>query len=267
MRVSKRSLLAAGGLVCLTAALGCAGKTDLKLEMTRETVVRPPEISSVSLSPSGKLDTRESAHTITVTLRGDPGLRATFDVEGRLEGRELREVEPGVYRGSFDVGRGETGELRVVGQLMHDPSGAHREFRAPGVVSAWRSEPPVETCTTEMAQAFDKVLRQLTSYFPFDQAELSDQARAKLDEHRDVLASNPLCTIYVLGHADEVGADAYNLELSEKRALAVVEYLASIGVSNTRIVERHFGESRPASDRDRTLNRRVELRAFNPYGS
>jgi peptidoglycan-associated lipoprotein len=247
---------------------GCTAKKDVRLEMTRETVIHPPEITGLSLDPSGKLDTRERGHTVTVRMEGDPGLTATFDVEGRVEAQPMNEVQPGVYQGAFQVSQGEKADLWVVGHLVHEESGAEQSYRAPGSLSVEplakvvkRKEPVCEV------QEFDGLLRRIVVYFPFDSAALGAEGQKLLSGHREMLAGHPQCTIFVLGHADQTGPKEYNDGLSIRRAEAVSRYLESIGIANTRIVEDHLGESHPADETDHSRNRRVELRAVNPYRS
>jgi outer membrane protein OmpA-like peptidoglycan-associated protein len=261
--------MVAGGLACLLAIAGCAGKKDLKLEMTRETVIHPPVISAIALDPSGVFDTRGRGSTVNVTMTGDPGLDATFDVEGRFEGQTMEETEAGVYRGSFEVVPGEEGDLWVVGHLVHAESGANQDYRSDRALTLRPSPPPPpepKVCTREMAAAFDQKIRGLTTYFAFDEHDLVEESKATLTANREVLSSEPLCTIFVLGHTDDVGEEQYNDALSAKRAATVVGFLETLGISNTRIVERHFGEHHPANGANRSRNRRVELRAVNPYG-
>ncbi len=78
-----------------------------------------------------------------------------------------------------------------------------------------------------------------------------------------MLKRYPNSIVHVVGHTDSVGSDAYNLRLSEQRALAVVDYLASIGVARDRLRSEGRGETEPrdtnASEAGRQLNRRVEL--------
>ncbi len=67
----------------------------------------------------------------------------------------------------------------------------------------------------------------------------------------------------VSGHADARGSDSYNMDLSQRRALAVSNYLASQGVSPSRLNAIGYGESRPIGDNStadgQRLNRRVEI--------
>jgi outer membrane protein OmpA-like peptidoglycan-associated protein len=67
----------------------------------------------------------------------------------------------------------------------------------------------------------------------------------------------------VEGHTDSVGADEYNMKLSENRANAVRDYLVQQGINDSSIAARGFGKSQPVATNDtaagRQQNRRVEL--------
>ncbi|MEX1249814.1 MAG: OmpA family protein, partial [Hyphomonas sp.] len=77
------------------------------------------------------------------------------------------------------------------------------------------------------------------------------------------LAKQPDTRIQIAGHTDSRGADAYNRDLSARRAAAVATYLTSAGVDAGRIVSVGLGESVPVSSNDtaagRAINRRVEV--------
>ena len=72
--------------------------------------------------------------------------------------------------------------------------------------------------------------------------------------------------VEIQGHTDNVGDPAYNVNLSQRRADAVMEYMIANGVSSSRLRAKGYGDTRPhvsnASDQGRALNRRVEL---HPY--
>lgn len=99
--------------------------------------------------------------------------------------------------------------------------------------------------------------------FDFDKATIRHDAAATLDEAAVILRDQPDVNVFVDGHTDDVGSDAYNERLSERRAQAVVDYLSDHGVSVSRLRARGFGESHPvasnASAEGRAQNRRVEL--------
>jgi outer membrane protein OmpA-like peptidoglycan-associated protein len=79
-----------------------------------------------------------------------------------------------------------------------------------------------------------------------------------------VLTEYDKTIIEIMGHTDSDGSDAYNLDLSRRRAQAVGNHLVGKGVASMRIVTEGFGERYPVAPNDtvegKQLNRRVELR-------
>jgi outer membrane protein OmpA-like peptidoglycan-associated protein len=70
-------------------------------------------------------------------------------------------------------------------------------------------------------------------------------------------------TVTVAGHADSRGSDSYNMDLSQRRAMSVSNYLASHGVEPARLKAIGYGETRPVGDNStssgQAMNRRVEI--------
>ncbi len=97
--------------------------------------------------------------------------------------------------------------------------------------------------------------------FAFDSATLDGDARAVLMEQANFIRQFPEARFRVYGHTDAVGSDAYNKQLGLRRARAVVNFLASQGVSRSRLQALvSFGETRPlivTSDRERRNRRTV----------
>lgn len=107
----------------------------------------------------------------------------------------------------------------------------------------------------------DLVLRDVN--FEFDSATLTMGAEQILDGVAEKLRANENVRVRIEGHTDSVGSEAYNLDLSQRRADAVADYLASQGVDRDRMQTTGFGESQPVATNDtdagRAENRRVEL--------
>ena len=99
--------------------------------------------------------------------------------------------------------------------------------------------------------------------FKINSSTLSDSAMAGLDKVAEVFVKYPETNILVEGHTDDTGTDAFNMQLSEKRAEAVTSYLESKGVAANRFTIKWYGETQPkypnTSEANRVLNRRVEL--------
>ena len=106
--------------------------------------------------------------------------------------------------------------------------------------------------------------------FAFDSADLTPQARREIERMAFVLNHPQAITrrIVLEGHTDSIGSDAYNLELSRRRAAAVAEELVARGVARARLSVDGLGKQRPVSPNTtadgkdnpagRALNRRVE---------
>lgn len=93
-----------------------------------------------------------------------------------------------------------------------------------------------------------------TVYFEFDSYKLSEDAKYVVKEHVKLLKNLPNVKVILEGHADEVGDRAYNLKLSEKRALAVKQYAVSEGVNPERIEVVAYGEEKIIYDREDVEN-------------
>lgn len=84
-----------------------------------------------------------------------------------------------------------------------------------------------------------------TVYFAFNSSSLNSDTRAALQNNAEFLKSNSSVEIQVEGHCDERGGVQYNLALGERRAMAVKQYLVSMGVNSSRISTISFGKERP----------------------
>ena len=82
--------------------------------------------------------------------------------------------------------------------------------------------------------------------FDFDKHNIKPQAAFELDKLVELMKKNPEMIIKVEGHTDNRGSDAYNQNLSERRATSTVQYVISKGIAKDRISGEGFGESRPA---------------------
>ena len=101
-------------------------------------------------------------------------------------------------------------------------------------------------------------------YFDFGQATIKDASEPVLREIGSALAKNPTWRLSIEGHTDNIGGEAYNLDLSTRRAAAVKDALVSrFHIAGERLTTVGFGASRPKATNDtlegRAANRRVEL--------
>jgi outer membrane protein OmpA-like peptidoglycan-associated protein len=104
--------------------------------------------------------------------------------------------------------------------------------------------------------------------FEFNKAELQSQSQLTLDKIVLAMQSNQNFTIELSAHSDSKGSDAYNLKLSEQRAIASKNYIISKGINANRIKAKGFGETKLlnncgnnsiCSDDEHAVNRRLEF--------
>lgn len=99
--------------------------------------------------------------------------------------------------------------------------------------------------------------------FDFDSAAIRPASKPHLDALHDGLRDAPATSITVVGHTSSEGAQAYNDELSQRRAEAVVAALRERGIAAGRLAAQGRGEQQPIADNateaGRALNRRVEI--------
>ncbi len=149
-------------------------------------------------------------------------------------------------------------------------------------LEAWRERRRVEELERRQARDLDRLERALgrlaetrrtalgvvmnlgdSIEFDFDQAELRPEARELLSRIAGVLLTAQDFGIQVYGHTDDVGSEQYNLELSERRAAAVRDYLLEAGIGPDQIAMKGFGKGAPlvegTDETARQRNRRVEI--------
>ena len=100
--------------------------------------------------------------------------------------------------------------------------------------------------------------------FDFDKSNVKPEAAAILDRLVAFMNENKDKRVSLSGHTDNVGTDAYNQRLSERRTASVQDYVVKKGVSSERVSGQGFGESKPIADNKtregRAKNRRVEIK-------
>jgi len=124
------------------------------------------------------------------------------------------------------------------------------------LIKAELTDPPMQLSQFKTIE--NKVL-----YFDFDDSTLTKEGQVILDEVAYQLRNHQYMFVEVNGHADVMGREGYNVELSRNRAVAVVRYLKEKGVDPNRLKINFFGSAIPAEENNtaeaRARNRRVEF--------
>ena len=102
--------------------------------------------------------------------------------------------------------------------------------------------------------------------FPFNSSDVLPAGRENLRQLAQSLQRYPGTEVLIVGHTDNTGSDAYNQQLSERRAMSAKSYLVSMGIPSDRIRTAGKGEAEPIasneSEAGRQQNRRVEIAIF-----
>ena len=102
--------------------------------------------------------------------------------------------------------------------------------------------------------------------FPLNSATLSDSYKDDLAASAAVFGKYADTNIVIEGHTDDTGSAEYNMDLSNRRAQAVANFLQAQGITASRVQTKGYGETTPKypndSDANRAQNRRVELAVF-----
>lgn len=136
--------------------------------------------------------------------------------------------------------------------------------------------PPPITANIEVKEGLLVELYHI--YFDLDEARLREDAIPDLEVFLQLMLSNPNMTGELMAHTDSRGTDVYNLELSQRRADAVLEWLVQRGIARSRLKAKGYGESMllnqcsnqaDCTEEEHARNRRVEFRVSlsNDQGS
>jgi OOP family OmpA-OmpF porin len=119
---------------------------------------------------------------------------------------------------------------------------------APPVVAAPAPAPePTPLVVAPPPPVIEQISLSSDVLFEFDKSELRPTGQQKLDEIADRLKGANVQLINMIGHADRIGNEKYNEQLSQKRAEAVKTYLSQKGVDQAKVRTEGRGESQPVT--------------------
>ncbi|TVR78996.1 MAG: hypothetical protein EA412_07130 [Chitinophagaceae bacterium] len=107
-------------------------------------------------------------------------------------------------------------------------------------------------------------------YFEYNEYELNETSKEVLDELYELLKENPDLKVELSSHTDNIGSDAFNQSLSQKRAESCVNYLLDSGIDKDRLIPKGYGSEHPVAPNQledgsdnpdgRKMNRRTEFK-------
>ena len=115
---------------------------------------------------------------------------------------------------------------------------------------------PAPRAAPAVVPVAERVTLSADVLFEFDKASLTDAGRKALDELAVKAQALALEVVITIGHADRIGATAYNQRLSVRRAATVKDYFVGKGIPGSRVYAEGNGESQPVTgDKCRNIGR------------
>jgi len=218
-----------------------------------------------------------SARSAEATARAgqalDRAVAAEAAARAAAEGRQAAEVETAGARQEAETARQQTETARQEATTARETAvraqAEAEEIRKKARAEVDRLESALGQIAETRRTALGFVLNLGSEHlkFEFNKADLKADDKELLSRIAGILMTSKDYTVSVNGHTDDVGSDAYNQKLSERRAQAVRDYLAEAGLSAEILSVKGHGKSLPlvrgTSDAARAKNRRVELGIVN----
>ncbi|WP_290838480.1 OmpA family protein [Flavobacterium sp.] len=215
----------------------------------------------------------------------------SYVVEGDVKDKNTKEPLPGTLVTLYDENNKLVGQM-VVGQkadyvFSTEPNKKYRieavrDFYIPHSEEFTTNEQGKMRYTIELfVECYDDAEEIITRrqdgkvqivleniYFDLNKFEIKPEAARVLDVLYDLLAKYPEMEVELGAHTDSRATNTYNLVLSNRRAAAAVDYLASKGIERKRIKPKGYGEEvplikcgdeRPCTEQEHSINRRCEF--------
>lgn len=224
---------------------GASGPNIVKLQCELEAL---PKVGSVAGSVTDPETNRpvDGAH-IEVTDKLNRKLELRADANGAFR---FENVPPGPLKFAVDA----PGYFTAVAEVSVR---AREEAQARMLLNKRPAQPNVVVAGKEI-----KLKKQV--HFQHDSSEILPDSQAILEELADVMSKRAdIKNVEVQGHTDDTGSAPYNLRLSQSRAQAVVDAIASHGVDASRMTAKGYGQEKPlvpnSTEANRAKNRRVQV--------
>jgi outer membrane protein OmpA-like peptidoglycan-associated protein len=287
MMTTPRYFIGASALAALCTACG-ASRPTAELQTARNAYSQARSSEAAQYNPLGVHEAYKALRAAEAVHEDDPGsarergyayvavrkselaiARASEALARKEQERAQTDYQASLERRSQEKARlsdqyaEQLGETREQLSANAEALSARERELAQQKVAAERAQNELRRMEAMREEAGRLVISLSGVLFESGGDELSAEAQGRLDTVAQALSAYPDRNIVVEGHTDDRGSDATNHMLSQKRADAVREYLASRGVSAERMRSIGRGESAPIASNDsaegRANNRRVEV--------
>ena len=179
--------------------------------------------------------------------------------DGKDTGISQTDPETGEYEIRLPTGQLYGLRAEAVGKMSESQNLDLRNIKSDQVIDKNFNLQPIGVAT--IAPNATIVLNNI--FFDFDKATLKPESAPELDRLIAMLKEKSTMEVEISGHTDNIGAAAYNMSLSERRAKTVVAYIVRGGIPKERLTVQFFGETKPTDTNEtkegRSKNRRVEF--------
>ena len=211
------------------------------------------------------MDRKRSQRMVAALLAaGALGLSACAGMSQKAKGAVVGATTGAAVGGVIGNQTGSTARGAIIGAVIGGAAGAVIGHQMDQQAKELQQNIPGAT----IARVGERIAVTFASgiLFPFNSTEILPDGKSNLQQLANSLEKYPNSDILVVGHTDSVGTDAYNLDLSQRRAQAASAYLQSLGVPVDRLHAVGKGESEPLQPNDtdagRAQNRRVEIAIY-----
>jgi OmpA-OmpF porin, OOP family len=286
--------LAAIGMVLIagTAGIGCSARTNLALEQTRAAYMQTRQDPEVAANAPVALHDAEAA-----LRRAEQTWQSTRDQQEVEHLAYLAEKRVEIARATArrvmaeaEAERLNNEREKVIIEARTREAERARQEAQTRTREAERARQEAQTRTREaerarqeaqeaaaQAKRLEQELAELKAkqterglvltlgdvLFEYNRADLKAGALRNLYQLVTFLRENSTRNVLIEGHTDSIGSESYNLDLSQRRAEAVRNFLVQNGISSERIVARGYGKAYPVASNNteagRQQNRRVEI--------
>jgi outer membrane protein OmpA-like peptidoglycan-associated protein len=227
------------------------------------------EVATREAAARREAEARAQANAATLEAAQQAELRARADAEKADAERAKHEAEIAMNNARSAQQDAEAARLAAIAEQQKlaaekqdaDTARLQAEKDAQALRDRLREQLNLVLQTRDTARGL--IVNMSDVLFDFNQATLLPGAREKLAKVSGILLAHPTLQIKVEGHTDSVGTDDYNMQLSQRRADAVLQYLTSNGIPAANVSAIGLGKADPVASNDtapgRQQNRRVEL--------
>ena len=210
------------------------------------------------------MSNRADARRLALLLPFAAALSGCASMKNRDRGAVIGAAGGAAIGGVIGNNTGSTARGAIIGAVVGGAAGAiigHQMDQ-----QAKEIDQNVPGATVERVGEGIQVTFESGLLFAFDSDVVREEARANLRNLAASLHKYPDSDLLIVGHTDDVGSDSYNQGLSERRARAAADFLASQGVAPSRLRATGLGETEPVvaneTDANRARNRRVEVAIY-----